>query len=339
MIWLEEARGGFFDARLLGLSGKRQLESFLERGGPIPPIGHLMGTLLTEVGQGTATFTMPASPWLQTHWGVIQGGVLAVLADAALGCTIQSGLPPATPYTTAELSMTLLRPATTSSGSFTARGRLIRAGRSLALSSVEVDDEQGRLLAHGTSRCHVFPQLQPVPDSPDGLGPVDQPVYDSPDPYLRPVEGTVLPEHERSQNGLSYARRCVDREIDPPPIHYLTGVEVRGAEEGESLVTLPATRWLCSPTGYLQGGAIALLADSAIAFAIQTIVPEGMTYAIVDLKVNFLRPVAPDGSDLVARGSIAHRGKTLAIANADLANAEGKRLALATGSAMLLEMS
>ena len=337
MIWQEEARGGFFDARLLGLSGKRMLESFLERGGPIPPIGHLMGTLMTEIGDGTATFEMPASPWLQTHSGVIQGGVLAVLADAALGCAIQTGLPPATPYTTAELSMTFLRPATVDSGTLTARGKLIRAGRSMALSSVELEDSQGRLVAHGTSRCHVFPPLDPAPDPPDHLEPLDPPSYETPDPYLRPVEGTVMSKEEMSGDGLTYARKCVAGEIDGPPIHYLTGLTPTEAEEERASVKLPATKWLCSPTGYLQGGAIALLADTAIAFAIQTTVPAGMAYAIVDLKVNYLRPVPPDHNDLVATGAVSHRGKTLAIANSDLTNADGKRVALATGSAMLLE--
>lgn len=337
MIWQEEARGGFFDARLLGLSGKRLLESFLERGGPIPPIGRLMGTLMTEIGDGTATFEMPASPWLQTHSGVIQGGVLAVLADAALGCAIQSGLPPATPYTTAEISMTFLRPATVASGTLTAKGKLIRAGRSMALSSVEIEDSQGRLVAHGTSRCHVFPPLDPVPPVPDELEPLEAPVYDTPDPYLRPVQGTVMSKEEMSEDGLIYARKCVAGAIDGPPIHYLTGLTPTGAEEKRATVKLPATKWLASPTGYLQGGAIALLADTAIAFAILTTVPAGMTYAIVDLKVNYLRPVPPDNTDLVAGGIVSHRGKTLAIANSDLTNSEGKRVALATGSAMLLE--
>lgn len=337
MIWEEEARGGFFDAGLLGLSGKGMLESFIERGGPIPPIGRLMGLLLTEVGDGSATFEMPASPWLQTHSGVIQGGVLAIIADAALGCAIQTGLPPATPYTTAEISMTFLRPATVASGTLYAKGNLIRAGRSMALSSVEVEDSQGRLVAHGTSRCHVFPPLERVPEPPDHLEPLEEPTYDTPDPYLRPVEGTVMPEEEMKRDGLAYARMCVAGEIDGPPIHYLTGLTPTGAEPERVSFKLPATKWLCSPTGYLQGGAIALLADTAIAFAIQTTVPEGMTYAVVDLKVNYLRPVPPDNTDMVGTGTVSHRGKTLAIANSDLTNADGKRVALATGSAMLLE--
>ena len=43
--------------------------------------------------------------------GVITGGTLAILADIAFGCSIETELPPATPYTTAELSLSFLRPA------------------------------------------------------------------------------------------------------------------------------------------------------------------------------------------------------------------------------------
>ena len=56
----------------------------------------------------------------------------------------------------------------------------------------------------------------------------------------------------------------------------------------------------------------------------------------IDLKVNFVRPVAPDGRELHAHGRIRHAGRTIAIAEADVRNADGKVVAVATGSAMLL---
>ena len=69
-----------------------------------------MGLDFREVGSGHATFTMPATRWLLNSAGAVSGGVLAILADAALGCALQTELGPATPYTTSELSMTMVRP-------------------------------------------------------------------------------------------------------------------------------------------------------------------------------------------------------------------------------------
>jgi acyl-coenzyme A thioesterase PaaI-like protein len=56
----------------------------------------------------------------------------------------------------------------------------------------------------------------------------------------------------------------------------------------------------------------------------------------VDLKVYFLRPVPPDGRDLLARGTVIHRGRTIAIATSDVFDAVGKKIAVATGSAVIL---
>jgi len=46
--------------------------------------------------------------------------------------------------------------------------------------------------------------------------------------------------------------------------------------------------------------------------------------------------VPRDGRDLVSRGTVVHRGRTMAVANAEVRNEDGKQVALATGSAMIL---
>lgn len=336
MIWEEAVRGGFADGSLFGLPGREQLAAGIKRGGPAPPISHLTGMTFDEVGDGTATFSMPVSEWLLSGPGVVQGGVIAMVADAALGCAIYAVLPPATPYTTAEISLTFLRPVTLQSGRVVCHGTLIHAGKSVALSQVEITDAQGLLLGHGTSRCHVFPQISPIPDPPEELTPFPQPKYATPDPWQRPAEGEVLdPDKVHDMSGLEIAHAWIKEELPAPPICHLTGMRVVEVEEGRSVCAMPATAWLTSPTGLLQGGAITLVAETALLFAIQSTVPAGGKYALVDLKANFLRPVPPDGGELIAKGKVVHRGKSLAIADAEVVNAEGKPVMLATGSAAL----
>ena len=108
------------------------------------------------------------------------------------------------------------------------------------------------------------------------------------------------------------------------------------AEEGRATFVCPASEWLCSPLGKLEGGVIALIAETPMICAVQTLLPAGASYATLDLKVNFLRPVSPDGSELTALGQVIHRGKTLAIASAEVFDAEGRKVALATGSTRML---
>ena len=335
-MWQEPVRGGYPEWDLLGLTGLELMQTFLKRGGPAPPISHLMGIMPVVMEHGDVTFTMPANRWLLNPTGYIQGGVLATLADAPLGCAVHTALPPATPYTTSELSMTFIRPVTEHSGLLSANGRLIHVGKSMALSEVSVTDGDDRLVAHGTSRCFVFDQLSPAPPPPETIPPYEAPDYDTPDPYQRPVEGDTLPPSIwKERSGLDVLRACITRECPAPPIYYLTGMRPVEADEGTATFVMPASEWLNSPLARVQGGAIAWLADSALSCAAQTVVPAGMTYLTLDLKVNFLRPVTADGTDLTAYGKVVHRGRTLAIANAEVINAEGKKVAFASGTIML----
>jgi acyl-coenzyme A thioesterase PaaI-like protein len=51
--------------------------------------------------------------------------------------------------------------------------------------------------------------------------------------------------------------------------------------------------------------------------------------------VNFLVPVDAEDADLAATGTVVHSGRKLAIATAEVVNAAGDRVAIATGSTML----
>jgi uncharacterized protein (TIGR00369 family) len=70
--------------------------------------------------------------------------------------------------------------------------------------------------------------------------------------------------------------------------------------------------------------------------AVQTTVPAGTAFAPVDLKVYFVRPVSPDGQDLVAQGTVIHRGRSIAIDTSQVFDVDGKKVAVATGSALIL---
>ena len=335
MILDEPVRGGFFVRELAGLSGREQMAAAIDGFVQPPPIHYLTGMRPTEIGEGTSEFAMPSTGWLASHAGVISGGVLAALADGPLGCSIQSLLPPATGYTTSELSMSYLRPAYPDGRDLTARGRVIHAGRSLALSEATVTDGDGRTIAHATSRCFIFPPFPTPPPRPE-LTPYAEPAYDTPHPFQREPAGAVYGGDLDGFSGYEVWRRCVAGELTPPPLHYLTGA--RPVEAGEGVVTwhMPASPWLCSPTGFVEGGMLVYLADTAIASATDTLTEAGTAAAPIDVTVKFIRPVPPDGRDLSAVGRVVHHGRSLSVASAEIRNADGKLVATALGSSMLL---
>lgn len=336
--WSGPVRGGHPDPALFGLPGVEQLRAALAGHQPRAPLSYLTGLRLVEVGIGTAVFEMPLSGWLRAPQGGISIGPLAIAADAALGCAVQSGLPAATPFTTAELSLQMLAPAQPGT-SVIARGELIHARRRIALSEVSLTDAHGRLLAHGSSLCFVLPQLSPIPEPPVQLERPELAHHETPEPWERPPQGEVVSQEAWDRlSGLEVMRTRLAGELGATaPIGQLTGLRLKAVTERETIFGMPASEWLTAPPpGRVQGGAVALLAETALSAAIQTTLPANTALAPIDLKVNYLRPLASDGREATARGTVMHAGRRIAVAHANVHDADGKQVALATGSAMIL---
>src|SRR5260370_7804437 len=75
---------------------------------------------------------------------------------------------------------------------------------------------------------------------------------------------------------------------------------------------------------------------AALSGAVMTITPAGSSFAPLDLKVNYLRPVLPDGGLMTATATLVLRGRSMAVATAELTNEDGKRIALPNSTVMLL---
>ena len=335
--WREDVRGGYPDPRLLGLGGLERMETFRKRVAPAPPLHHLTGSRPSNFGAGTAEARMPATGWLLNSAGLVGGGTLAIVADIAFGLAVQTELPPATFYTTAELSLTFLRPVHEGQ-EIVASGQAIHVGRSVGLSEAFLlTGDPDRMLAHGTSRLSIMPPRDDLPPIPDDMPTLEAPSFDTPDPYLREPPPGVIPQAEwDALDGHEVVSRQAAGELPPPPIGRLTGLRTVEAGKGTATMALPLSPWLTSPAGTVQGGVTAMLADAALMSAALTTAPRGTSIAGLDLKVNYLRPVFADGTELVARAKVEHSGRTIAIVSAEVVNAQGKRAALATGSAMYL---
>jgi uncharacterized protein (TIGR00369 family) len=341
MIWQEPAKGGYPDRSFIALPGEQRMGA--ARRGLIPhsPMGYLTELAMTAGSRGHSTFSMPASPWFSNSSGLISGGVLAIIGDAALGSVVHSDVGPGQGMTTAELSMSFLRPVLPEQGTaVTGSGQLIHRGRTLGISEAFLFDADDQLISHGTTRCTIFPPVDPIPDPPDpDAPPIDMPMPGSSpdDPLRQEVQGEVVPQDEFDQrSGLEFLREMVAGDLPRPPIYHLTGIRLTEIAEGAATVELPCSKWLSTSAGTIQGGFTAMLAESAMGAAAFSTVEAGTAIASLDLKVNYLRPVFPDGEPIVARARTIHRGRTLAVTTVEITNAEGKQVALATGSSMYL---
>jgi uncharacterized protein (TIGR00369 family) len=85
--------------------------------------------------------------------GFAHGGILATIADAAMGLSVRSALEPGRRHVTIELGMHYLRAVRT--GTVTAAGRAVRVGREVAYAEATITDERGTDLARASGTYSV----------------------------------------------------------------------------------------------------------------------------------------------------------------------------------------
>lgn len=145
-------------ARLGGtLSGIELLQRMVRGDLPSPPIADLMGFRLIEVEPGKAVFAFEPAEYHYNPIGVVHGGVAGTLLDSAMGCSVHTTLPAQTGYTTLEFKVNLVRPITMTTGTMRAEGRVVHGGKRAATAEGRLIDRDGKLYAHGTTTCMIFP--------------------------------------------------------------------------------------------------------------------------------------------------------------------------------------
>jgi uncharacterized protein (TIGR00369 family) len=117
----------------------------------------LLGFHLVEIEEGRAVFEGLPEFRLYNPIGTVHGGFAATLLDSALGCAIFSTLAKGDAWTTLELKLNYVRPMNKDTGPVRAEGRIVHRGRTVATSEGDVKDASGKLYAHATTTCMIFP--------------------------------------------------------------------------------------------------------------------------------------------------------------------------------------
>ena len=109
------------------------------------PYAKFLGLELGEMKPGEASIHLAVRDELRQNQGVVHGGAVASLIDTASAFAVVTRLEPDERVTTTDLTIHYLRPV--SAGRITATARIVRAGRRLFVLSVEVMDNQQKLIA------------------------------------------------------------------------------------------------------------------------------------------------------------------------------------------------
>ncbi len=143
-------------ATLVDVSGLELMQAMLRGERPTPPIAHTLDFLIIEATHGRAIFQGTPRHEHLNPLGTVHGGWFATLLDSALGCAVHTTLPAGRAYTTAELSVKLVRAITPKVQRVRAIGEVVHSGRQLATAEARLVGPDGTLYAHGSTTCLVF---------------------------------------------------------------------------------------------------------------------------------------------------------------------------------------
>ncbi|WP_298721366.1 PaaI family thioesterase [uncultured Ferrovibrio sp.] len=139
---------------------------------------------------------------------------------------------------------------------------------------------------------------------------------------------------EFKPSDLNFEARVRDSFNRQPAMH-LIGARLSLVAPGHCEIELPRRTEITQQHGFVHGGVVGMIADSAAGYAAFSLFPADSTVLTVEYKLNLLAPA--DGERLVARSIVTKHGRTLTICAIDVfAHKAGKVTPCATGLATMM---
>jgi uncharacterized protein (TIGR00369 family) len=143
--------------RQKAMNGLEFVQGLVSGALPLNTIAHTLGYDVVEAERGRVVIAMVPTRDHLNPWGTVHGGLTATLLDSCMGLAVQSALETGFSNTTLEFKISLVRPITSETGPIRAEGKVLNGGRRIGTAEGRVTDSAGRLLAHGTTTCLIFP--------------------------------------------------------------------------------------------------------------------------------------------------------------------------------------
>ena len=141
---------------------------------------------------------------------------------------------------------------------------------------------------------------------------------------------TPLSQQAAGLPGLEILRLAIGGKLPPPPMAFLMDIRLVEVARGKAVFKGVPQEFHYNTLGSVHGGYGATMLDSAMGCAVHTVLDAGDTYTTLEFKINFLRPMTHDTGEVRGIGTVVHAGRTTAIAEGQIEDANGKLYAFAT---------
>ena len=137
-------------------------------------------------------------------------------------------------------------------------------------------------------------------------------------------------------SGLAFLRALCDGALPPAPIGVLLGFRPVEIDEGRVVFECTPDESAYNPIGVVHGDSVRTLADTVAGCAVHSTLPAGTAYTSIDLNVSYLRAVTKDSGTLRATGLVTKPGRRVSFCSAEIVDGNGKVVATATSSCLLM---
>lgn len=142
---------------LKSMSGLDFLRAMLDGRLPYAPIAETLDFAFVRIEKGEVDLIGEPRHGFYNPIGTVHGGWAATLLDSCMACAVHSALPAGQGYSTIEIKVNYARPISIATGPMRGEGRVLTFGARVASAEGRLLGHDGKLYAHGTTTCLVFP--------------------------------------------------------------------------------------------------------------------------------------------------------------------------------------
>jgi uncharacterized protein (TIGR00369 family) len=143
---------------------------------------------------------------------------------------------------------------------------------------------------------------------------------------------------KKTMTGLQLLIGIMEGTLPAPPIQQALDFRAVQVERGYTVFAGSPKFEYYNPLGSAHGGYTTALLDSCMACAVHTTLEAGYSYATVEVKINFVRPITVETGEVRAEGKVINSGKRIATAEGRLFDSAGKLYAHGTTTCLIFTL-
>jgi len=150
--------------------------------------------------------------------------------------------------------------------------------------------------------------------------------------------GVASLDELKAGSGMDFLQRIWDGELPSLPIGTLMDFIPVEGEPGRIVFQGSPGPQHYNPLGSVHGGYFCTLLDSAVGCAVHSMLPQGMGYTTLELKVNLIRALTTKTGPVRAEGKVIQVGNQVGIAEGRIFDSAGKLYAHATTTCLIFAL-